>query len=266
MKRILPTLFLLFCFEFSNSQMVLFTKKYYVTGEPVKAVVTGDLLGIENGIKKSSYSSVPGSIELGSASNAGFYRVDFKFNNNISKNYLIAILSGNQTALEDYVIELPSNTINIPNNIVTNIFRYFKNENEKLLEVTNKAVKKFGAENAVGVILNASFCITTISGQPSVFAICKSLSSSNLKKLGLIMMQTYLEDMKFKNYISEKEYNTIYGALALSQIGAVLSSNCSILFKSLKVLAEDPNLKVAIGYFEQQCKTTVVIIEKAAIH
>jgi hypothetical protein len=58
-------------------------------------------------------------------------------------------------------------------------------------------------------------------------------------------------------------HHTVYALLSISHIGAILSNNCSILFKSLKVLTDNTDLKIALDYLEQKCKITVVIIEKS---
>ncbi|MDR6760269.1 hypothetical protein J2Y38_000448 [Flavobacterium sp. 2755] len=251
--------------QFAFGQTVAFNKSAYSTGENIKALVTGDLLGIESDIKKSSYSASAGNLDLGSSQTPGFSRVDFKFKNNITKSYLLGILPPATPATESYVLEVTNPAASIQGNTITKMFDYFHIEKNNLLDVSQRSVKKFGTENAVGLILNASFCITTVSGQPAVFVICRSLSVSNLKKLGLEMMKGYLVDMKDKQYLSEKEYNILIAAFALGQIGAIVNNNCSLLFKSLKALSESPDLKIAIGYFEQQCKTTVVILEKVKI-
>ncbi|HWW41503.1 hypothetical protein [Pedobacter sp.] len=258
------TLFLLIS-NLASSQTIVFNKSAYSTSEPIKVLVNGELLGIESDIKKSSYSATKGSNDLGMVTAPGFYRIDFKFAGDITKSYLIGVLPPMQTTNENYVLELGNSVSNIGGNTVSKMFAYFRDEKDKLLAISEKATKKFGAENAVGLVLNASFCITTISGQPAVMVICKSLSVSNLKKLGLALMSAYLLDMKDKNYITEQEYAVLATVFTYSQINAMLNNNCSLLFKSLKSIIDNPDLKIALGYFEQQCKTTMIILEKVKI-
>ncbi|MHA4896260.1 hypothetical protein ACXZ1K_16020 [Pedobacter sp. PWIIR3] len=265
MKFFLSIALIVLCGQFTLGQTVTFNKSAYATGENIKAVVTGELLGIESDIKKSSYSASAGNLDLGSAQTPGFSRLDFKFKNDITRSYLLGILPPATPSTDSYVLEVSSPVESVQGNTVMKMFDYFRIEKNNLLDVSQRSVKKFGTENAVGLILNTSFCITTISGQPAVFAICKSLSVSNLKKLGLELMKGYLLDMKTKQYISEKEYNNLIAAFSLGQIGAIVNSNCSLLFKSLKALSDNPDLKIAIGYFEQQCKTTIVILDKVKL-
>lgn len=251
--------------SYAFSQTVVFDKNAYSTSEPIKVSVRGDLLGIESDIKKSSYSASQGTNDLGMATVQGFYRVDFIFTGKITKSYLIGILPAMQATNENYVLEVGNPVSAISGNTVSKMFTYFRDESDKLLAVSEKAAKKFGTENAVGLLLNASLCITTVSGQPSIMVVCKSLSVSNLKKLGLELMSAYLLDMKSKNYITTQEYTLLTTVIGYGQINAMLTNNCSLLFKSLKSVIDNPDLKIAVGYFEQQCKTATVIIEKVKI-
>jgi hypothetical protein len=265
MIKILATAFISLISVACDGQSISFSKNAYKTNESIKTTVVGDLQGVENGIKNNSYVASQGILDLGAASKPGFYRVDFKFKGNVTKSYLIGILSQDDATTEEYIIPIDNPGIAIASPIVVKMFRYFQMEQGNLLDVTKNATIKFGRENAVGLVLNVSFCITMVSGQPVIAAICKKLSASNLKKLGFEVMKAYVDDMKAKDYITEAEYNSIVGVMATSQIGAILKNNCSLIFKYLKMLANNQDLKVAIGYIEQQCKTTIVIIDKVKI-
>lgn len=257
-----------FCLCSGYSQSITFSKNVFREGEEVRVTVIGGLQGIENGIRNRTDPATDGVASLGIPPKAGFYRVDFKFAGNVTKSYLIGIIKPGEADAEDYNIPLEEGAIpSISSTLAEKMMTYFKKETNTatLLAVSKAGIVKFGKDNAVSLVLNVSFCMTVVSGVPVVTVICKNMSVSNLKKLGLEILKSFLLDMRNKNYLTTAEYNAISGLLTFSQIGAVLKNNCSLVFKSLTALSTDPNLKLAMGYLEQQCKATVLIIEKVKI-
>lgn len=252
----------------AKAQIISFAKDVYHAGEQVQANVTGNLQGIENDITRGSSSASNGLQKLGTPATPGFYRIDFKFAGNVTKSFLIGVIEPQDQTTGNYNIDISSTKpLAADPALFDKLFKYFKDEMNAatLKDVCQAGVVKFGKDNAIGLVENVSFCLTTISGVPAMAVICQSLTAANAKKLGLELTRAFLTDMKNKGYLNPQEYNRANQLLDASQIGSILKSNCSIVFKSLKALASDPDLKLAIGYFEQQCKTTVLIIEKVKI-
>lgn len=265
MKRSLSLVLLLTAALICRSQTVSFTKNAFKAGETVTAIVSGDLLGVENGITKTSYASVAGTLNLGIPAEPGFYRLDFKFSKNVTRSYLVGVIAAADNTAEQYNINLTSGQMpDIKTGLAEKLMLYFKKETNtaNLLAVCKSGLAKFCKENAVSLVSNVSFCLTTVSGVPVMATICQSLSASNAKKLGIEVMKSLVADMRLKNYINENEYKLLVRVIDASQLGALLKSNCSLVFKGLKALSDNNDIKIALGYFEQQCKTTVLIIEK----
>lgn len=268
MRIALTIIFFVTFISNTKAQMITFKKNVYKVGEHVRVTVIGNLTGIENDITNSSYSSADGELDLNAATAPGFYRVNFKFAGGVTVPYLIGIIKPEDNSSEDYNIALDGGLIpSITPTLADKMWNYFKNEvnTQQILNVSKDGIVKFGKENAVSVVLNASFCITVVSGVPVVTVICKSMTKSNLQKMGLEILKSFLLDMKSKNYLTDSEYQKILNVIAVGQIGSILKNNCSIIFKSLNTKIENPDLKLAIGYMEQQCKATVLIIEKVKI-
>jgi hypothetical protein len=263
MKIFLVTIIFLSLNHHSASQTVNFSKKSYLVSEAITALVTGDLIGISSDIKKSSYISKAGNLDLGSVTNPGFYRLDFKFKDNATKSYLLGILKAPEATTENTIIQLSPAISGISNSSVDKVFNYFKHE--KILGVTHCAVREFSKKNTIALLSNLSFCISTISGQPVIMVICRDLTTENAQELGLELIQAFVDDMKAKDYLNEQEFAIIKAGLTINKIGSIMGDNCSKLFQSLTVLIDNPDLKIAFGYFERQCKTTVIILDRVKL-
>ncbi|WP_342087722.1 hypothetical protein [Dyadobacter sp. OTU695] len=245
-----------------EGQVVTFDKNGYRVGESIKANVSGGLIGVENDIINSSFSATDGQIDLKSTSKPGFYRINFKFLTG-DRLYLLAVLPSGESfsgTLNFEIDESKKLAVEVP--LQTRIFNYFKQSSPAvLLNASRAGLNNFCAKNVISVVANASFCITSVSGGVVVLPICKSLTQDNLEALGVEMSLSFFTDMRNKGFITADELTKLVDLLDDVDFAGILDSNCSLLFKNLQKLADSDNAKIALGYFEQQCKTTVLIVE-----
>jgi hypothetical protein len=246
-----------------NAQVVVFNQINYHVGESIKANASGGLRGIENDITNSSFTAGDGSVNIGRAQSPGFHRVNFKFLTG-DKTYLITVLANAEVSPDNLNIEIDnSKKISVTAPLQLRIFNYFKQSSGDIILTASKTgLQNFCTKNAVSLVANAAFCITSVSGGIVVLPICKSLSQDNLKELGKEMTLAFFDDMKAKDFISQQELNDLKQLMEQIDFAGVLESNCSLLFKSMQKLSDNEDIKIAFGFFEQQCKTTVLIIEK----
>lgn len=267
----MKTAITLLCLElfvtFSTSaQTVTFTKTYYVVNEPVKASVFGGLTGIENDITRTSSIASDGTVNVGTPTAAGVYNIAFNFRNQKRKSFLLIILPAGSSSTETLVIDLDysANSKDLNRNIFIQMLKYFKEQSMDNLKIpVSKALKKFATENAVTVVHNVAFCIATgVSGQPLVAAVCKGLSQDNLEDLSEKMFGEFFADMEARNYLTPAQYKQINDDLgAYTGLGNILESNCSAVFQLVTQKMDNDDLKIAIGYQEQLCKSTVIMVK-----
>ena len=246
----------------SKSQTITFAKPNFKVGEQVNVTVSGGLQGIENDINNSSSVANDGVVNLGVPRVSGFYRVNFHFITG-DKPYLLAILASDQSSDDNlnFALKVDKN-IAANTSLQTRMFNYFKQTSkDNLLAASKTGLQTFCTKNAVSLVANAAFCLTTVAGGVGVFPICKNLTADNLEELGKEMTSAFFLDMRNKGFITQSEWNNLNGLMDEVDFAGVTESNCSLIFKSLQKLSDNEDVKIGLGFLEQKCKTTVLIID-----
>lgn len=246
----------------TKSQTITFSKANFKVGEQVAVTVSGGLQGIDNDISNTSSVANDGMVNLGVPRASGFYRINFHFITG-DKPYLLAILASDQSSDDNlnFALKVEKN-IAASTSLQTRMFNYFKQTSkENLLAASKTGLQAFCTKNAVSLVANAAFCLTTVLGGIEVLPICKNLSAENLEELGKEMTSAFFLDMKNKGFITQNELNNLNGLMEEVDFAGVTESNCSLIFKSLQKLSDNENLKIGLGFLEQKCKTTVMIID-----
>ena len=246
----------------SKSQTITFAQPNFKVGDQVKVTISGGLQGVDNDINNSSSVANDGEVSLGVPRVSGFYRVNFHFITG-DKSYLLAILAADLSSDDNLNFALKdARNIAAPASLQTRMFNYFKQTSKANLLAASKAgLQAFCTKNAVSLVANAAFCLTTVLGGIEVLPICKNLSADNLEELGKEMTVAFFLDMKNKNFITQDEWNNLNGLMDEVDFAGVTESNCSLIFKSLQKLSDNEDIKIGLGFLEQKCKTTVLIID-----
>lgn len=201
------------CVNFSEAApRVIFGSTVYKVNESVTGTLTQKVTGISNEIINGSQVPQNLAYDLGVATKAGIYRVDFYFSPIDVESYFIYIYPSSVSSADLNSI-VPAKTIKTNfSKFIEAIIKYNKDKNS-FVPIITKSIKEYSTTHAIDLTVGFAACIAvpiSASGglllSPIFAAQCRSSSFDATKDLLIQFMGDLKETLFTKKYLTANEY------------------------------------------------------------